>query len=347
MHEYDTLDELFLGAVNQCLDEGHAIDSRDGGVAREVLGFSARLNNPACNFMFNPVRRMSPHYAAGELFWYLSGDMSLTRILPYAPGYKRFGNEMTVHRDPDTGKESRQPQHPASRELCAPGAAYGHRLARSTPAGYTQIAFIIRTLKQFPNSRQAILGIWDPSYDPGAIERGRIITIPCTLNLQFLIRDGKLNCINTMRSNDMWLGLSNDIFCFTAIQRLIADALRIPVGWYQHQVGSLHIYERDLEKCSKATQIEFSVPTSPAYTPTHAASGERLSQVLEDAVDLEESIREDETGYITAIGAYAGKYTYLHDLLCMAGSKWDKRLAGEIENKSLRKYTEEFVNVDT
>ena len=47
--------------------------------------------------------------------------------------------------------------------------------------------------------------------------------IPCTVSLQFLIRENKLHLFVNMRSNDVFLGLPHDIFCFTMIQEIIAN----------------------------------------------------------------------------------------------------------------------------
>jgi len=51
-----------------------------------------------------------------------------------------------------------------------------------------------------------------------------------------------------MRSNDVWLGMPYDIWCFTCIQILIAQELGVEVGSYIHQPGSLHLYEKNWEK---------------------------------------------------------------------------------------------------
>lgn len=342
MNEYDTLDELLLGVVDQCLTEGTVMESRDGPVSHELTGWCGKLLMPQANFCFNPMRKMSPHYCAAELNWYLSGDLSIARILPYAPQYSRFANDLAIRRDPETGHESNDPMHPKVVEACAPGAAYGHRLQKRSYEGYTQITHVIRTLQKDPDSRQAILGIWDPNLDPGYIESG-ITTIPCTLSLQFLIRNGKLNCICTMRSNDVWLGIPNDIFCFTSIFRMIADVLGIEMGYYQHQVGSLHIYKRDLEKCERLSDKEFKVPTSIWRCPSHPSSLEAFSRITGHLVESEQFCREGTHYYKSDIEAKLGKHTFLHDIMCMAGSKWVPRMADDIEWKEMRKYTQEFV----
>ncbi len=47
-----------------------------------------------------------------------------------------------------------------------------------------------------------------------------------------------------MRSWDLVWGLSYDVPCFTAVQQVLASALRLSLGPYTHVVGSGHIYQR-------------------------------------------------------------------------------------------------------
>ena len=107
------------------------------------------------------------------------------------------------------------------------------------------IEFVVELLRFDPDSRRAVVPIYG-SPDLNA----KSLDICCTLNLQFLLRDGKLNLIVTMRSNDALLGLANDVVQFAFVQKVIASCLGVPTGWYSHRAGSMHIYERDMEKVS-------------------------------------------------------------------------------------------------
>ena len=68
---------------------------------------------------------------------------------------------------------------------------------------------------------------------------------PCTVSLQFLIRDNKLHLTVYMRSNDIWLGFPYDVFSFTCMQIKMAMELGYDVGEYTHIAGSLHLYTRN------------------------------------------------------------------------------------------------------
>jgi thymidylate synthase len=129
--------------------------------------------------------------------------------------------------------------------------AYGIRVRN-------QMRFVLDTLRDDPDSRQAVMTIFDGDRD---LYRNTRDT-PCTLSLQFLIRDDCLNVIVTMRSNDLWLGTPYDFFQFGVMQATMAQLLGIPIGWYVHQVGSLHVYEKNVQA---ATDLERQHPLEPPH----------------------------------------------------------------------------------
>lgn len=114
--------------------------------------------------------------------------------------------------------------------------AYGLRTSN-------QYDVVISRLKQDPDTRQAVVTIWNPQFDlqPGKRD------YPCTILHQFRIRNNKLNMSVYMRSNDVWLGAAYDFFQFTRVQLAMASVLGVEPGTYAHHVGSLHIYENNYE----------------------------------------------------------------------------------------------------
>jgi len=276
MKTFHNLDDLWIDAIHHIETEGSVLPSRDGSTY-EYLGYVARLANPMNNFMFNPVRKMSPHYAAAELIWFLSGQRTISRISKYAPQYARFCNEAELHVDSHGCEYADMVSHAnlsdqeiatkfqKTKVLYAHGA-YGYRMAR-TFDGYTAVASIIRMLKTDPNTRQAVLALYDAGLDLAKATSGDKKDIPCTLTLNFILRDGKLNLFANMRSNDVWLGLPHDIWCFTCIQRLIAEAVGVGIGWYQHGAMSLHLYDRNRDKAIEAWNDPHPRYTDLVYCP--------------------------------------------------------------------------------
>jgi len=126
--------------------------------------------------------------------------------------------------------------------------SYGPRLAPQWP-------FILGTLSRDPESRQAVMSIWEAQSDIKITAYERYV--PCTLSLQFLLRrqsewtsrNWYLHIIATMRSSDAWLGLPYDIYNFTMLGNFLVGALRhalrwpIALGSITLNLGSSHIYE--------------------------------------------------------------------------------------------------------
>lgn len=121
--------------------------------------------------------------------------------------------------------------------------AYGPRV-HNVLEGTNQINDVINKLKSDMTTRQAVMTI----YDSEDLTSGRGgINIPCTLSIQFLVRDNLLYTITNMRSSDLIKGFTYDMFVFTMLQEYIARQLDLGLGAYIHNSGSLHLYEQDYE----------------------------------------------------------------------------------------------------
>jgi thymidylate synthase len=109
-----------------------------------------------------------------------------------------------------------------------------------------QITNVITLLAKKPTSRRAVIQLFNAE----DIDRPHV-EVPCTTTMQFFIRDEKVHMCTTMRSNDAYLGLPHDVFCFTMIQEMIANKLEKGLGEYVHFVGSMHLYTDDIPKLAK------------------------------------------------------------------------------------------------
>lgn len=80
-----------------------------------------------------------------------------------------------------------------------------------------------------------------------------------------MIREGRLCAVGFMRANDAFRGVVSDVFSFTLIQEVMARELGVEVGTYSHHVGSVHVYDSDVEwKCGRvlAEAESGTVPTT-------------------------------------------------------------------------------------
>ena len=76
---------------------------------------------------------------------------------------------------------------------------------------------------------------------------------PCTVFIQFIIRENKLHLFGFMRSNDVVYGTPYNISYFIRLMYRMIGELKpyypdLKVGNYTHSATSLHIYKRNLDK---------------------------------------------------------------------------------------------------
>ncbi len=193
--------------------EGWSAESRDGAVVGEICDAVFDVSDPTRNIVTSPIRKMPMRYAVGELAWYLSGSNRVNDISRFAKKWMDISDD-GVHNN----------------------SAYGWRIFDKF--GFDQWQHVKELLWNDPNSRQAVIHIKDADNTPTK-------DTPCTVYLQFLLRNGKLNLSVHMRSNDIWMGVPYDMFSFCFLQMKMAMELGVEIGSYTHYAGSLHLYGRD------------------------------------------------------------------------------------------------------
>ena len=146
-----------------------------------------------------------------------------------------------------------------------------------------QYAHVVDKIKSDPDTRQAVVTIWNPEFDNMPQKRD----YPCTVLHQFRVRDGRLNMSVYMRSNDVWLGAAYDFFQFTRVQLAICSILGIEPGTYAHHVGSLHIYESNIGAVTKLRKTSAPVDPIPYFAGNSWADVALSAQNCLLAVDPE------------------------------------------------------------
>jgi thymidylate synthase len=289
-----SLDELWVSLLLQF--PGLRTESRNGPCF-EMLGWSGKLKDPRVCVISNPERKFSAGYATAELFWYLCGSDSQEMIQAYAPQYARFCNDGVAK------------------------GAYGARW-RDNPGiaakgvGLTSLQAAYALLRDKRDDRRAVVTMFDSGDVVEAI-RGEWRDIPCTLSMQFLVREGQLHMIVSMRSNDAWLGTPYDIHCFCQIQMLMAAALGCSLGTYTHFVGSMHLYETNSEKAMKAVGANCS--RVPVRTPM--PSRRDAEEFFARGLPPQEMIMAE---MLLRVGTQHEKDRCIRDLtnLCSADGSW-------------------------
>lgn len=234
--------------------EANRPKGRGGGQEiRERLCQGFMLSDPRDRLALVPARDLSVSYVVAELLWYLSGSDSTEWIGYYAPFWRNITDDGTTA---NSAYGARIFRNYHSR---IHGGIPGATESGPEPRGQSQWDYVKSELKRDPESRRAVLQIRS-AQDSWLADKD----VPCTLALQFFLRDGKLHLVVTMRSSDAVLGIPYDVAAFTTFQELMALELGVGLGTYMHVSNSLHVYERDFEMVERIlTAPSARITTAP------------------------------------------------------------------------------------
>lgn len=264
---FDSLEEVHRALMEELSQRPECESAPRGRPIREMVATSFHLTDPRNRIIHSPARAANYGFAVGELCWYARGDSDLETMLYYNRRMAQFS---------DDGQSI--------------NSAYGARIFNPSVGGRnSQWEFCLFELKRDPDSRRAVVHINEPRDLWRAVTAGSK-DVPCTLSLQFLIRDRRLHLHAVMRSNDVVWGLPYDVFSFTCLQESFLYQLQeigVPVddlGFYYHTAGSLHIYETHYTMAGLVSNEDWSVPAP--MTPFTLDELEELSTQVEPRLRL-------------------------------------------------------------
>ncbi|WP_198033525.1 thymidylate synthase [Maribacter sp. 1_2014MBL_MicDiv] len=274
-----TLDDLLYNVLKSLIEEGLDVNPTKGK-NKEIFGACLVLENPRAR-LSQTESKGKAFSAIGELLWYLSGSNNLDFIEYYLTKYGDYSDDgKTIH------------------------GGYGPRFWNNNNCD-NQIQNIIDLLSKKRNSRRAVIQLFDSSDLSEEYN-----DIPCTCTMQFVIREGALKMSVYMRSNDAYIGLPHDIFCFTMLQEIIARELGVELAEYYHFVGSLHLYDNSLKLAEGYLKEGFQslnveMPKIPDGSPF-----EQINLVLE----IEKTLRD---GKVIDIDNYKNLTKYWKDIVLL------------------------------
>lgn len=224
-----TADEIWRQAADALINsDTSSLQASRLGPMREQLHSSLHLRDPRQRWVLSRRPAMNPAFAIAELVWILQGRNDAAFLNYWNPALPNFaGNGDTYH------------------------GAYGHRLRQHL--GLDQLERAYQILSKNPDSRQVVLQIWDSQVDlPHSDGATRNADIPCNIVAMPKIRAGKLEWLQVMRSNDLFLGTPHNFVQFTSLQEIMAGWLGVEVGSFVLMTDSLHLYSEDIEKLAIA-----------------------------------------------------------------------------------------------
>jgi thymidylate synthase len=107
--------------------------------------------------------------------------------------------------------------------------------------------FIIPLLKNDPNSRRAVISLFNPQTDSDILNKN----VPSLMSIHFRIKNDRLNCTYLIRSNDTFIGWPGNIYQIYLLQKYIADKLNIKTGSLTTVSCSAHVFHEHFEDVKK------------------------------------------------------------------------------------------------
>jgi thymidylate synthase len=213
----------FIFELSEIRRAGSSVIVR-GNETKELLARTVRIERPTERCITVPERRNDIAAAVAESMWVIAGRNDLAFLSQYLPRAADFSD--------DGGLTWR--------------AGYGPRLRNWE--GVDQIAEVLSLLRRDPESRRAVIGLYDPARD--FVQKTN--DIPCNNWLHFLIRDGRLEMNIVVRSNDVLWGFSGiNTFEWSVLHEMMAFWLGVEVGDENFFISSLHLYERHYARADK------------------------------------------------------------------------------------------------
>jgi thymidylate synthase len=145
-------------------------------------------------------------------------------------------------------------------------------------------------LEHDQDSRQVVLQIWDKDSDmPNPYARSK--DVPCNLASHLMIRQGRLEWLQVMRSNDFYWGFPYNVIEFTTIQEIVSGWLGIDAGEYVHISDSLHVYKRHWKDLNRERPADSEIQRNKS--DLRISSYDEWSRIIKRVVKYAQDLTED------------------------------------------------------
>ena len=208
--------KTYQDLLKRVLENGTYRDDRTGTGTWSVFGEQARFSLDS-GFPLLTTKKLHLRSIIHELLWFLKGDTNI--------GYL---NENKVSIWDEWADEKGNL-----------GRVYGAQWTdwRKPDGGaVNQIAQVIRSIKENPDSRRHLVCAWNPG------EIHLMALPPCHALFQFYVADGKLSCQLYQRSADLFLGVPFNIASYALLTMMIAKITNLQAYEFVHTFGDLHLY---------------------------------------------------------------------------------------------------------
>lgn len=233
----DNFAEVYPVINKYVTENGDFLNSRYGPT-REIIDFKTTLSNPLVRCVGGNKRDINIFFLIAEAIWIWRGQKDVEFLTLFNKKMSEFSDDGEVFHAP---YGFRLRHHGVSSYDKIPmnfvNEKNQHAIEQQLK-GLDQIEENLILLSENPNTRRAVMQIWNSNLDLNVDSKD----LPCNDLVMLKIRDGKLRTTIANRSNDLHWGLTTNIFQFSFVSELMARILGIEVGTQTHNSQSLHVY---------------------------------------------------------------------------------------------------------
>lgn len=237
----------YLDLLQHIIDNGFQKGDRTGTGTKSVFGYQMRFNLEE-GFPLLTTKKVHLRSIIHELLWLINGDTNIKYL---------HDNKVSIWDE-------------WADENGDLGPIYGAQWRNWNNEGIDQIADLIDSIKNNPNSRRHIVTAWNPSVLPDEkskdfaknVADGKAALPPCHAFFQFYVADNKLSCQLYQRSADVFLGVPFNIASYSLLTMMIAQVCGLGLGDFVHTFGDVHIYNNHIE------QVKLQLSREPRQLPT-------------------------------------------------------------------------------
>jgi len=169
------------------------------------------------------LRKTAWKLALREMEWFMSGDMKCPdELLPWWQDQLTMG----MYR-----------------------GGYSHQYRRSGYTGtFDQIQYLLKELRNNPNSRRLVMTTWNPSDMAHITEMNHNPLTPSCCHgsmINLFVREGRVHMTHYQRSADLLLGFPHNAIQYWALLIYFARHSELQVGSLRVLLGDAHIYQED------------------------------------------------------------------------------------------------------
>ena len=243
----------YLDLLQHIIDNGFQKGDRTGTGTKSVFGYQMRFNLEE-GFPLLTTKKVHLRSIIHELLWLINGDTNIKYL---------HDNKVSIWDE-------------WADENGDLGPIYGAQWRNWNNEGIDQIADLIDSIKNNPNSRRHIVTAWNPSVLPDEkskdfaqnVADGKAALPPCHAFFQFYVADNKLSCQLYQRSADVFLGVPFNIASYSLLTMMIAQVCGLGLGDFVHTFGDVHIYNNHIE------QVKLQLSREPRQLPTMKLNAE-------------------------------------------------------------------------